>query len=196
LSNDTTAEVFDDVLYPKIDSKGDGGFAGRPEPLRTIDWRAQGTALGEHIAGPNCEDTQGYNGNDIPAEEMRTCTTIQCLIEKQWQWQLEWRPEPDDGVFENEGDYSLSGLGDRVGTWEDDVICSPERHDIGTLDPAFDNRRGFTRGDMLFHHCCLEIYRRVSERRTGATYINGLAERWDRPQEGPITPMHAAFQRG
>lgn len=196
LSNDTTAEVFDDVLYPKIDSKGDGGFAGLPESLRTIDWRAQGTALGEHIAGPNCEDTQSYNGSHISAEKMKTCTTIQCLIEKQWQWHLEWKAEADDEIFESEGHYFLSGLGDRVGTWKDDVVCSPERHDIGTLDPAFGNRRGFTSGDMLFHPCCLEIYRRVSERRTGAIDINGLGEWWDRPQEGPITPMHAAVQRG
>jgi hypothetical protein len=101
LSNDTTAEVFDDILYSKVDSERGGGSSGRPEPLRTIDWRAQGTALGEHIAGPNCENTQGYNGNNISAEEMRTCTTIQCLAERQWQWPPEWKPEPDDEVLDD-----------------------------------------------------------------------------------------------
>jgi molybdopterin-guanine dinucleotide biosynthesis protein A len=196
LSSNTTAEVFADVFYSKIDAEGDGRSSERPKPIRTIDWRAQGTALGEHIAGPYCEDTQGYNDNYISAEEMRTCTTIQYLIEKQWQWPQEWRPDPDDEAFQSEGYYFFSGLGDRVGTWEDDVVCTPERHDIGTLDPAFGNRRGFTSGDMLFHPCCLEIFRRVSERRTGAIDINGLAEWWDRPQEGPIRPMHAAVQRG
>lgn len=124
---------------------------------------------------------------------MRTRTTIQCLIDRQWR--PEWKAESDNEVFESEGYHFLSGIEDRVGTWEDDVVCFAKRHDIDTLDPAFGNRRGFLGGDMLFHPCCLEIYRRVSERRVGAIDIHDLAEWWNRCEEGPITPMHASVQR-
>lgn len=84
--------------------------------------------------------------------------------------------QPDEEAFESEGYNFLSGLGDQVGTWEDDVVCNPGRHDIGTLNPAFGNRRGFTSGDLPFHPCCLEIYRSVSERCVGGIDIHGLAE--------------------
>ena len=120
---------------------------------------------------------------------------MQCLVERQWEWPGEWKPAPDDESFESEGHFSLSGLGDRVGTVKDDVVCSPERHLLGTLDPAFGNKRGFVEGDMPFHPYCLEIYRRVSECRTGTIDINGLIEWWERPQEGPITLWHDLMKK-
>lgn len=168
-------------------------------PIRKLDWQAQGNALGEHIAGPNCEDTQSYNGNHISAEEMRTCTTVQCLVEKTSQmrdWLPEWESEPNDEDFETESNYFLSGLGDRIGSWEDDGFCSPRRHNVGELDPALGNRRGFTSGDMPFHPCCFEVYRRVSEYRVGSADVEGLAEWWTEVQEGSIMPMHAAVRHG
>lgn len=169
------------------------------KPIRKIDWPAHGNALGEHIAGPKCEDTQGYNGHHISAEEMRTCTAVQCLIEKASEmrdWLPEWAPEPDDQDFERASNYFLSGLGDRIGSWEDDGFCSPRRHNVGELDPALGNRRGFISGDMPFHPYCLEVYRRVSERRVGKVDVDGLATWWDECQEGSIIPMHAAVRRG
>lgn len=36
----------------------------------------------EHIAGPGCINTYGYSGHRISIEEMRTCTTVQCLVPK------------------------------------------------------------------------------------------------------------------
>jgi len=133
---------------------------------------------------------------------MRTCTTVQCLIEKESQtrdwadWPPEWNSEPDDENFERESNYFLSGLGDRMGSWDDDGFCSPIRHNVGELDPAMGNRRGFINGDMPFHPYCFEIYRRVSEWRMGAVNIDGLAEWWDRSREEFATPMHAAVRRG
>jgi hypothetical protein len=180
-------------------SEKNGVNSGNLKPIRKIDWLAQGNSLGEHIAGPNCEDTQGYNGNRISAEEMRTCTTVQCLVEKASQmrdWLPEWASEPQDEDFERESNYFLSGLGDRIGSWEDDGFCYPRRHGVGELDPVLGDRSGFTNGDMPFHPYCLEIYRRVSECRAGTVDVDGLAGWWNRCQEGPIAPMHAAVRRG
>ena len=109
---------------------------------------------------------------------MRTCTTVQCLIEKAGEtreWLPEWASEPSDEDFERESNYFLSGLGDRIGSWEDDGFCSPRRHGVGELDPVLGDRSGFTNGDMPFHPYCLEIYRRVSECRTGTVDVDGLA---------------------
>lgn len=60
----------------------------------------------EHLAGPRCEHASGYCGFNISAEEMRGCTTVQCLVVKT----SEWTPEPDDQDFELTGKYFLSGL--------------------------------------------------------------------------------------
>ena len=192
--------MFDDVLFSeKIDSKGSSVPIERAKPIRKIDWQAQGEALGEHIAGPNCEDTQSYNGHNISAEEMRTCTAVQCLIEKESQtrnWLPEWTSESDDEDFERESKYFLSGLGDRTGSWDDDGFCSSTRHNVVELDPTMGNRRGFINGDMPFHPYCFEIYRRVSECRVGAVNIDDLAEWWNGCREEFATPMHAAVRRG
>lgn len=36
----------------------------------------------EDIAGPNCQETQGYQGFRISVEEMRGCHVVQCLVAK------------------------------------------------------------------------------------------------------------------
>ena len=151
LPNDTTVEVFDDVLHSGINPAGGDISSSVSEPIREIDWQAHGNALGEHIAGHNCKDPQGYNGHHMSAEEMRTCNTVQCLIEKARQmrdWLPEWALELEDEDFERESKYFLSGLGDRIGSWEDEGFCSPRRHNVGELDLALGNRRGFTSGDI------------------------------------------------
>lgn len=84
----------------------------------------------EHIAGPDCGNTGGYNGHRISVEEMKGCTTSQCLIPKALTGFQDWQ-EPDgtpltaargtedvsdprdmpvDEPFEIEGAYFLSGL--------------------------------------------------------------------------------------
>ena len=199
LADETTTEICDDVLYSVTNTKGDGIASELLEPVRSINWQAHSDALGEHIAGPNCVDTQGYNGNSISVEEMMTCNTIQCLMEKVSQdrdWLPDWDGESDDDEVAKESDYFLSGIGDRIGSWEDDAACSPVRHDVDYLDPAFGNRCGFTNGDMALHPHCFEIYRRVFERRVGAASIDGLAKWWDERLEVFSTPMHAAVRCG
>jgi hypothetical protein len=81
----------------------------------------------EHIAGPNCKHTGGYNGHRITAEQMRGCHTFQCLMRKE----RAWKPDPDDQEFELEGDYFLTGLGDSMQSrdmgWPE---VSPPRHGV------------------------------------------------------------------
>ena len=60
----------------------------------------------EHLAGPRCEHAGGYCGFNISAEEMKGCTTLQCLVKKT----PEWTAEPDDQEYEQSGGYYLSGL--------------------------------------------------------------------------------------
>ena len=60
----------------------------------------------EHLAGPGCIHYGGYSGHGITAEQMRGCTTVQCLVRKT----PEWRPGPDDQSFELDGKYFLTGL--------------------------------------------------------------------------------------
>jgi hypothetical protein len=157
-----------------------------------------GCPPGEHIAGPDCEDTQGYKEHSISLDEMRTCTAVQCLMEKRSQtrdWISDWTPESDDEDFEAESNYFLSGLAHKCCSWEDDTNLAPERHDVGEMDPSLDGD-GFSMGDMSFHPYCLETYRRVSQWRVGAVDIPGLAKWWDQGHETSVTPEHAAVRRG
>jgi hypothetical protein len=85
-----------------------------PEALQkeliSITERYEGNVPGswEHIAGPSCQNTGGYSAHRITVEEMRGCTTFQCLIHKH----MGWKPAPDDQEIELGGAYFLSGLSD------------------------------------------------------------------------------------
>lgn len=182
LSNDIAAEVFDDVLYTEISEDGDKISFATSKPVRKINWQIHRNALGEHVAGLYCKDTQSYNGNHISVGEMKTCTTVLCLIQKTGRvrnWLSAWVSDPDDEEFERESKHFLSGLDDRIGSWEDDAFCPPMHHNVVELDPALGSRRGFASGDMSFHPYCLEIYRRISECRVGTVDMEGLAEWWN-----------------
>ncbi|CAH0043706.1 unnamed protein product, partial [Clonostachys solani] len=60
----------------------------------------------EHIAGPDCEYLDGYNGNHISVGEMRECSTVQCLVRKIDGWE----PLDDDQDFEAYSSCCLTGL--------------------------------------------------------------------------------------
>ena len=88
----------------------------------------------EHIAGPNCQDYQGYNGNLISAEEMRGCNTSQCLMWKDKDWQA----EPDDMEFELSSHCFLTGISDYMPLRDvGGLIVIPARH--GEESPWADN---------------------------------------------------------
>jgi hypothetical protein len=151
--------------------------------------------LWEHIAGPVCLHEGGYSGHAISVEEMKYCTTMQCIVPYDSQYNQSFPdpgPEPDDEGFERRGVYHLSGLGDRCGSWEDDCNVYPARHGCHEVNPfQYD---GFETGEPPFHPHCLEIYRRVSELRRNTTDMTDLAD-WITRQVDEI-PEHPAVRRG
>ena len=79
----------------------------------------------EHLAGPSCTNHSGYSGHRISAEEMRGCTTSQCLVKKP----SDWVPEADDKGFELDSNYFLSGLGSYMPSRDDaNTKFDPHRH--------------------------------------------------------------------
>lgn len=60
----------------------------------------------EHLAGSDCHVQCGYSGSRISAEEMRGCTTSQCLVRKS----SDWTPETDEMDCELNSDYFFSGV--------------------------------------------------------------------------------------
>jgi hypothetical protein len=148
----------------------------------------------EHIAGVDCGHQHGYNGNAISVEEMRLCTTVQCIVEKQSEAHdplPEWTPESDDEDFERDSKYFLSGLGDRCGSWEDNCTVEPIRHGFNDINPIF--TEGFKLGDLAFHPHCFEMFKRVSTLRLGRVDVAKWADWWGLDQEaGPSHPSAGA----
>jgi hypothetical protein len=160
-----------------------------------VQRNVNGESRYEHIAGPDCVHEGGYSGHAIPADEMKYCTTIQCIVPYINQNREPFNdpgPELDDEEFERRGVYYLSGLGDRCGSWEDDCSIFPARHGCYEVNPfQFD---GFDIGEPSFHPHCLEIYRRVSGLRRNTTDITDLAH-WISRQSDEIR-HHPAVLRG
>lgn len=152
----------------------------------------------EHIAGPNCAaDNHAYSGYQLSYEEMKACTTIQCLGPKTGEYMLgrnqTWEPLSDDEEFERTTEYCLSGLGDRPGATECDTPCYPQRHGAEDLMPG--EYTGFRDGDLPFHPHCFEVYKRASLLHKGRIDIDGLAEKFDKVELDDV-PQHPAVRRG
>jgi hypothetical protein len=136
----------------------------------------------EHIAGVDCNQSNGFNGNAISAEEMRLCNTSQYIVNKDSSnhRDLDSTSESDDEDFERESNYLLSGLADRTDGLEGDCTVYPLRHGLSrNMSP--EQFEGFDRGDMIFHPHCLEMYKRVSALRLGGaqlTHVPALADWW------------------
>jgi len=78
----------------------------------------------EHVAGPDCQHTNCYNGHNIAVEQMTDCLTAQCLYVKP----DDWEPRPDDMPFEATSRYCLSGLAGNVPSGGYDLKFTPARH--------------------------------------------------------------------
>lgn len=86
----------------------------------------------EHLAGPDCHHLDGYSGCRITPEEMKGCTTVQWLVYKTPEWDLEF----DDQIFELTSQYFLTGLSGRMPSSDDDGSeFVPVRHGADTLYP-------------------------------------------------------------
>ena len=121
----------------------------------------------EHVAGPRCEHASGYCGFNISPEEMKGCTTLQCLVRKTPEWTF----EPDDQEFEKSGEYYLSGLSGQMPSRDiGGPTMTPPRHGAKDLYPGV-NELGVP---MPFHPTCFEIFTRASRLRTGGIDLVGL----------------------
>lgn len=131
----------------------------------------------EHISGPECDQSNAYNGHNISAEAMRGCRISQCLIRKP----EDWEPEPDDDEFEISGHFFLSGLSDFMPSRDmSSPEVFPERH--GTDMPHADNciwevdeAENYC---MPFHPTCFELFKRASLHRYGVVDIECLTQWW------------------
>ncbi|TGO51559.1 hypothetical protein BOTNAR_0352g00070 [Botryotinia narcissicola] len=141
------------------------------EEAQSVQWENKFT----HLPGPKCSGSKGYNGNFITAQEMRGCTTAQCLVYKG----NDWSPSPDDEDFELEGDVFLSGIGDHVPSRDmGDIVLTPARHGLAN-DVLADtmiwqvppNTREVA---MPFHPTCLEVYKHASRLSFNQTSIQDL----------------------
>ena len=79
----------------------------------------------EHVAGPGCIDERGYQGYAISFEEMKGCTTLQCLAKKR----SDWSRKPDDQDFEWQSNYFLTGISDYMPSRDESLpTVVPSRH--------------------------------------------------------------------
>lgn len=123
----------------------------------------------EHLAGPRCKHASGYCGFNISPEEMKGCTTLQCLVEKT----PEWTPEADDQDFELSGKYYLSGLSGHMPSRDiGGPTMTPPRHGAKDLYPDV-NEGGVP---MPFHPTCFEIFTRACRLRAASVDVAGLME--------------------
>jgi hypothetical protein len=153
------------------------------------------TTYDEHIAGPNCiAAASAYSGHQLSYEEMKACTTIQCLGPKMSEYIAPegWAPSPDDEDFEHTSGYCLSGLGDRPGASEGDAPCYPIRNGADDLWPG--EYGGFINGNLPFHPYCFEVYKRASLFHKGKVDIDTLAEKFDRDETEHVS-QHPAVSR-
>lgn len=137
----------------------------------------------EHVAGPDCFNYKGYNGNHISVEEMQGCNTSQALIPKAY---IEdgWQPEDGDEPWEQDCSFFLSGLNDQMPSRD---ISSPDyfpaRNGCTGIDAenvrwnVGENADGSQYG-MPFHPTCLEVYKRACLKRYGSLEIEALASWW------------------
>jgi hypothetical protein len=149
----------------------------------------------EHIAGVDCCQNNGFNGNDVLAEEMRLCNTAQYIVEANGRFHrdIDWTSEPDDEEFERENTYLLSGLADRTGGLEGDCTTYPERHGLKGGDMSPNEYDGFDKGDLVFHPHCLEIYKRAAALRLGSaelTNVPAFADWWNSDGRVNSPPCH------
>lgn len=177
---------------------------GRRNPhsrSRSFERHQEETAdLVEHIAGVDCREGHGFNGNAISAEEMRLCNTAQYIVKKDSHKYHDlpvWTPEPDDEDFERASKYCLSGLADRVDSSEGDCSVWPFRHGLNDDEyMAPNDYAGFDGGDLVFHPHCLEIYKRTSALRLGGaelTHVPAFADWWDSDGRFRSPPCHESI---
>ncbi|CAH0053805.1 unnamed protein product [Clonostachys solani] len=148
----------------------------------------------QHVSGPGCRNTGGYNGCLLSAEEARGCSTLQCLVPKSPS--TTFLPERIDEKFETTSGFFLSGLCDRVPGVDDQWPAAyPPRHN--TDRPKAANFLLFAEAvpelAMPFHPTCLEIFKRACLHRYGEVSIQALTDWFS--LDATLDVMHREFPR-
>ncbi|KAF7958362.1 hypothetical protein EAE96_001911 [Botrytis aclada] len=141
------------------------------EEARSEQWENKFT----HLPGPKCSGSKAYNGHFTTAQEMKGCTTVQCLVYKD----NNWSPSPDDEDFELEGDVFLSGLGDYMPSRDSgNVVLTPARHglddDVYADTMIWEDPPNTREVAMPFHPTCFEVYKYASRFNSNQTSIQDL----------------------
>ncbi|KAJ6789438.1 hypothetical protein PWT90_00239 [Aphanocladium album] len=137
---------------------------------RDQTWRSR-----EHISGPNCVLHNAYSGENITAEELRGCNTLQLFCPKS----NEWEPEKGDEDFEiqEECPIYLSGLRDHFDSKSNAAtVFVPMRHQqeefhVHNWASAASDRY---LAAMPFHPACFEVFKRASLKRFNTIDVAGL----------------------
>ncbi|PGG97754.1 hypothetical protein AJ80_09643 [Polytolypa hystricis UAMH7299] len=133
------------------------------------------TRLFEHIAGPKCQNQEGYHSSRIPPEEMRGCHTVQCLIRKKQGWQ----PRADDLDFERESECHLTGVTTHMPSSGNILKFAPVRHGVNDINAESDfvletTQEQLNEIGLPFHPTCFELYVQASRRFLGHVDIDSL----------------------
>lgn len=180
-----------------VDSlEGDSVESDSDDEMSNENYRKAG--LLEHIAGPECTNTGGYNGHNISAEEMMGSGTVQCLVRKT----PEWQPEAADQDWELFSEYFLSGLACHMESRDaSGAICLPIRHgleeELHPDESIFGSWEYKWDCPMPFHPTCMEVFKRVSSTTSGRFDVDALGFwRWsERNHNGIDHRAHPALNR-
>ncbi|KPM40538.1 hypothetical protein AK830_g6027 [Neonectria ditissima] len=146
----------------------------------------------EHISGPGCTHLGGYHGDRISAEEMRGCTTVQCLVRKLG----DWYPRSDDLRFERESKFHLTGLSDDIDggggvhglspirNWVSHIIADNDvdhpqvcsSHSLAQRAADRQMSEDAPEFGAAFHPTCFELFLIASRRILGHVDVDGLVE--------------------
>ncbi|CAH0052452.1 unnamed protein product [Clonostachys solani] len=142
----------------------------------------------EHVAGPECGNGDGYHGNRISVEEMRTCSTMQGLVKKP----SDWEPEDGDEDFERSEGYFLSGLVDSVTTVDSLYYESshPKRHGCDNILPTMwyrdivNDTFHMDFYSIAIHPACLETFKRATLHRYDRVDVGAFIQWWEMDSDG------------
>ncbi|KAF7590716.1 hypothetical protein BBP40_002507 [Aspergillus hancockii] len=129
----------------------------------------------EHIAGPDCRNSQGYLARNISPEEMRHCHTVQCLLAKREGWE----PQVDDLDFEQKSRNHLTGVVESMPSSGYGLKFAPVRHGVDDIRAETDfvletSQEELQEIGLPFHPTCFELFIQASRRVLGVVDIDTL----------------------
>ncbi|RAQ45561.1 hypothetical protein AFGD_005874 [Aspergillus flavus] len=173
---------YDTMFYPLSTKLGESIYIINEDGSRTMNRDAYNRSrCYEHIAGPDCRNTQGYLGKNISAEEMTGCHTVQCILAKR----EDWEPRPDDMEFEHKSRYHLTGVAENMPSSGYGLKFAPVRHGIDNIQAETEflletSQEQLDETGLPFHPACFELFIQASKQCLGEVDIDTLVRIRDR----------------